>query len=90
MDVISEMPAWFLALSETSEVLCTDSSDLETVCLALLSSGKISCGWRALSEQHRCDLQLISESPTSWKRCFDEVMVISVRLASPSGLNLEF
>lgn len=49
MDVISEMPAWFLALSETSEVFCTDSSDLETVCLAMLSSGKISCGCRALS-----------------------------------------
>lgn len=49
MDVISEMPAWFLALSETSEVFCTDSSDLEAVCLAMLSSGKISCGCRALS-----------------------------------------
>lgn len=45
------------------------------------------------SERHRCDLQLVSESPINWKRCSDEVMelmVISVRLTSPSGLNLEF
>lgn len=91
MDMISEMPAWLWALSETSEVLCTDSSDLETVCLAMLSSGKISCGCRALSSTGVICSSFL-KAPQAGKG-FDEVlelMVISVRLASPSGLNLEF
>lgn len=83
MDVINEVPAWFLALSETSEVLYRDSSDLETVwsfpCCVLERSHVDLC-----SEHHGCDLQLVSESRHKLETVFDEMMefmVMSVRLA---------
>lgn len=70
MDMISDTPAWFLALSEMSEVLCRDSSDVETLVLSMLCSGKISRGWCGALSTTDVIYSLFLKATTSWKLVF--------------------
>lgn len=78
MDMISDTPAWFLALSETSEVLCTETPQMWELwffpCCVLERSHVDGTG--ALSTT---DVSYSSflKATTSWK------LVISVGLTSP-------
>lgn len=64
MDMISETPTWFLALSEMSEVLCTETPQMWKLwffpCCVLERSHVDVNG--ALSTTDVIDLQLVSES----------------------------